>query len=1474
MKKLKHNFKKGMAFVLSLAMVAGLVPAMSGGANTVQAATGSGTEPSVTAFATNDQLMNAFKPNSDGTATTTGKLVFGHNSDGNAQEWYILGADSGVTEGNNNTIIFAASPIATNKVFNSSTGNNANTSSWSDCNYGGGSVTEVYANHYGASELRDTLQTIAADTSYFTSAEQGLMNDTTVATDDMKNRTTYTTTDKLYALAADGWGSSYKSIKAGSDNNTVLAMSCFWSDARGHMIWLRSPCRVVGDVNDVLRAIPGCYVKYGDVSNSGAYYVIAVQPASNLDLSSVLFASAATAASSDTAESGTIASDKAMTLRLDGTGNNIGTVTYNTTTGDINVTKGSTTSNVALVVQGNDGTNDWYYSKKITGTDVVNVSDIVAEPKTPSSIDLSACKIWLEITEDNVLYAVNAEKEIEKINTTYVTKEQLMNSFKPYSDGTAVNYGKLVFGKNSDGNPQEWYILGKDESVSGDNTIIFASSPIATNKVFNSSTGNNANTSSWSDCNYGGGSVTEVYANHYGASELRDTLQTIAADTSYFTSAEQGLMNDTTVTTNDTKNSTTYTTTDKLYALQGNYDDDKKLWAGTSDSTVLAMRSYWSSGSVFWLRSPFDFNDYCALLAKLGDAVYCLNVDGGGPAVRPASNLDLSSVLFASAAQAASSDTKSEKITDGTAMTLRLDGTYKNIGTVTYNITTGDIKAVKGSTSQTVALVVQGNDGTNDWYYSKKIDTSETINISAIEAESYTPASIDLSACKIWLETTDSTSNLTYAVNAAEILVSDISSVAITDIDTPVPDTALDTKASCTTEGVKSTTPQITWTPSDTTAGYNTRYTASITLTADTGYEFADNVTATVSGNTATSVTKNAADGTLTVTKEFTTDKRKIENVAAPTVPANNTFTTYYGYDGYDETPISGTNTELGKTATVTFEGTTLPTTADMAVTWTIESNGGVYDNAPGAENTFRWTIPASALTNYNAVYCQGYDISTGNITGTIKVKNKAATSVAITGTDSSIAYTGATVDVSKYFSIDTNAGTATYTLVGGTGEGTLSDKTLTVTHTGTFKIKVSTVANGIYAAGEKTVTLTVDNGTILYTATDSSTTYDGQPHSISVSVTNPEGTAVTYSTDGVTYGSDNPSFSNEGTHTVYYRITKDNYTTIEASKTVTINKKSVTITAHEQNIIWGNDINQSLYTVSEDGLITGDSIKEITLTPSTTARTENGTISVSGVKIENAAGADVTANYDITMANGNLKITHDTALAPERIEASKTKTTYTAGDTLNVDDLAVTAYYADGYSEPVQDYTTNVSAIDMSADGDKTLTVSYTKNGVTKTKDITIKVNAVPASYKIISGADSEWKQNTDGTITIVGNGEFSKFESVKVDGSIIDAKNYTAKEGSTIIILKADYLKTLSVGTHSFEIVWADGSAGTSFKVSKNTSDSEGSKDNSQQPTPPQTGDNSRPMLWVTLLAPSLAGLLALLSVRRKKDDEYMQR
>ena len=157
---------------------------------------------------------------------------------------------------------------------------------------------------------------------------------------------------------------------------------------------------------------------------------------------------------------------------------------------------------------------------------------------------------------------------------------------------------------------------------------------------------------------------------------------------------------------------------------------------------------------------------------------------------------------------------------------------------------------------------------------------------------------------------------------------------------------------------------------------------------------------------------------------------------------------------------------------------------------------------------------------------------------------------------------------------------------------------------------------------------------------------------------------------------------------------------------------------------------------------------------------------------------------------------------------------------------------------------------------------------------------------YQIIEGANGSWNQNTDGgSLRIRGNGEFSKFQNVKVDGNIVDSKNYTASEGSTIIELHADYLKTLSEGSHTFEIVWTDGAAVTGFTVARNTSgsnntgsnnDNNDSTDNSAAAAPtaaapaqeldkvPATGDPFG--IWLTLFAISLTGLSVML-VRRKK-------
>ena len=187
----------------------------------------------------------------------------------------------------------------------------------------------------------------------------------------------------------------------------------------------------------------------------------------------------------------------------------------------------------------------------------------------------------------------------------------------------------------------------------------------------------------------------------------------------------------------------------------------------------------------------------------------------------------------------------------------------------------------------------------------------------------------------------------------------------------------------------------------------------------------------------------------------------------------------------------------------------------------------------------------------------------------------------------------------------------------------------------------------------------------------------------------------------------------------------------------------------------------------------------------------------------------------------------------------------------------------------------------------------SYTFENVTAAHTIAVTFKL---QYKIIDGANGSWTQSTDGSgsLLIRGNGEFSKFLNVKVDGNIIDPTNYEARSGSTIIELKAEYLKTLSEGTHTFEIAWTDGTASTGFTVAKNTSGSDdtgnndnddsnkdsnndssnnnsgsnntaGSGDNTAQTLTgsPNTGDASG--LWIALFMVSAAGLAVML-VRRK--------
>lgn len=354
--------------------------------------------------------------------------------------------------------------------------------------------------------------------------------------------------------------------------------------------------------------------------------------------------------------------------------------------------------------------------------------------------------------------------------SAYATKNQLMDgTFAPDSSGTAVNIGKLAFGKNSEGDPLEWYILGRDSGVSGDNTIIFAAGPIVKGQVFEDDYENNKGYDSGWGCTYPESrNITVVHPNHYGASDVRSVLNSIAGDTGYFTLAQQNLMNKTLVKSSDTYNAESYTTEDKLYLLKGDFDA-KVIYAGTDNSTAIARESYWSkAASAFWLRSTLIFNGDASLVLSVtpNDKV---NADmlNNKLAVCPASNLDLSDVLFASSAKTAGSEPVYGTVSSGDAMTLRLDGSEKNPGTVTYNEKENCITAVTGSSEGGISLNVQGKNGTSDWYYSIPVKGTETVTMSEIRSALGLPSDISWAECRIWLETADE-DGMIYAVNMSE----------------------------------------------------------------------------------------------------------------------------------------------------------------------------------------------------------------------------------------------------------------------------------------------------------------------------------------------------------------------------------------------------------------------------------------------------------------------------------------------------------------------------------------------------------------------------------------------------------------------------------------------------------------------------------------------------------------------------------
>lgn len=358
--------------------------------------------------------------------------------------------------------------------------------------------------------------------------------------------------------------------------------------------------------------------------------------------------------------------------------------------------------------------------------------------------------------------SVHAEENQSPTKEQFSTVEELKNYDTNDNDGVK-NPAKVYFGNNN----QQWWIAG---SQSNDSITLFSASSMRDDVQFESNYMDNKTYDDKWNCTYPDREPAEVFPNHYGASYIRNvTLKEMEA--SFFTSSEQALINETTIYTDDTKNNSIYSTTDKLYLAYGDQEDYNHITVGKNSANDLndGLRidpSYWGKSvlELFWIRSPFvsndDPNDGSSVLTAWPSKNYpAFNgaQTSNAEKIRPAFELNSSTILFASAVPSATSTgnlTLQDTDGDG-AFTLRYDaGKYsKNLGSAV--ISYDDSKVILKDVPNGTYLVAQNSNGA----YAKQITNETEVSASGMNLDNF-------ANCKIWLETTDTANRITYAALA------------------------------------------------------------------------------------------------------------------------------------------------------------------------------------------------------------------------------------------------------------------------------------------------------------------------------------------------------------------------------------------------------------------------------------------------------------------------------------------------------------------------------------------------------------------------------------------------------------------------------------------------------------------------------------------------------------------------------------
>lgn len=310
-------------------------------------------------------------------------------------------------------------------------------------------------------------------------------------------------------------------------------------------------------------------------------------------------------------------------------------------------------------------------------------------------------------------------------------------------------------------------------------------------------------------------------------------------------------------------------------------------------------------------------------------------------------------------------------------------------------------------------------------------------------------------------------------------------------------------------------------------------------------------------------------------------------------------------------------------------------------------------------------------------------------------------------------------------------------------------------------------------------VKVTISLDLIDHTAAPVNVTYDKTAHSLSVEVA-PE-VSVTYSTDGVTYTSENPSFTNAGTYTVYFRLEQEGKTTTEGSGTITVNKRNATVTASAQTAVYGEAFELDGNAYVTKNVIDGD-VVTVTLSCPYETGMDAGEYDITVI-------ADGGANYDVTPVKGTLTVNAKSVV----VTANDFSTTY--GEDADLSAFSVDVADAKQYITLKSDYAKGsdagvyaVSAVCSSPNYKVAITgvdlVVAKRTAVVSADDKTVVYGTTPAFTYTASNLFGQ-----DGvSVSFVCDGKNASATGYAIIPVVAEDKNYTFDtQNGVLIITKA---------------------------------------------------------------------------------------